>query len=382
MNVYVDSLARSLAGAGVLVDVFCRAEAANAAPIVEVSPGYRVVHIEAGPRRPLPPSGVGGIIDEYTDAARAFMEANDEYDVLHAHYWVSGAIAHRLKHELDVPLVATFHTLALVKAHAGLEYDAARATVEDGVIRCSDLILANTRDEREQLVVLYGADPQRVEVVAPGVDHGVFHGVGEGGRVDAKRALGLAGRKVVLFAGRIQPLKGADVAVRVVAALDDPAVTLLLVGGPSGIGGEREYRRLERLVDELGLGDRVRFVPPQAHTALAAYYRAADVCVVPSRTESFGLVALEAAACGTPVVASAVGGLRYVVEDDVSGYLVACCDAANFVEPVRAILGDPSLAARLGAGGRRQAATYSWSITAARLRRLYGDLRARELVRC
>jgi D-inositol-3-phosphate glycosyltransferase len=292
---------------------------------------------------------------------------------------VSGAVAHGLKHELDVPLITNFHTLSLVKTAVGLEEDLERELIESDTTRCSDLMLANTYDEREQLIGLYGADPNRIEVLAPGVDHTIFHARG---RAEAKAALGVVGRKTMLFAGRIQPLKGADVAVSVVAALKDPQVTLLLVGGPSGIDGEREMRRLAALVGELDVAAQVRFVPPQSHEALAQYYRAADVCVVPSRTESFGLVALEAASCGTPVVASAVGGLRHVVADDRSGYLAGCCDAANFVEPVRRILDDPAVAARLGRGAQELAATYSWSMTAARLRRLYADLATREPVQC
>jgi D-inositol-3-phosphate glycosyltransferase len=379
MNVYVDSLAASLARAGVQCDVFCRAETADAPLIVEVMPRYRVIFLEAGPRRPLPRSHWPSVIDEYHAAAREFIEREGGYDVLHAHYWMSGAVAHRLKHELDLPLITTFHTLSLVKAAAGFDEDPERERIEADTIRCSDLMLANTHDERDQLIGLYEADPSRIEVVAPGVDHTVFHSAG---RSEAKAALGLVGRKTMLFAGRIQPLKGADVAVRVVAGLKDPEVTLLLVGGPSGIDGEREMRRLHALVGELDVAEQVRFIAPQSHDALADYYRAADVCVVPSRTESFGLVALEAASCGTPVVASAVGGLRHVVAPDRSGYLVGCCDAANFIEPVRQILDDPVLASRLQRGALELAATYSWSMTAARLRRLYADLAARELVQC
>jgi D-inositol-3-phosphate glycosyltransferase len=266
-----------------------------------------------------------------------------------------------------------------VKSAAGFDDDAARVTIERDVVRCSDLIVANTHDEAAQLVALYDADPTRIEVVAPGVDHTVFR---PGDRDADRHALGVADRKVVLFAGRIQPLKRADVAVRLVAALADPQVLLLLVGGPSGIDGERELRRLHALVDELGVRDQVRFVAPQQHHALARYYRAADVCVVPSRSESFGLVALEAQSCGTPVVASAVDGLRHAVDHEVSGVLVGCCDAANFVEPVRAILDDPGRRAAMAKGAVAHAATFSWGIAAARLRRHYGDLAAREPVRC
>lgn len=379
MNVYVDSLATALADAGVECDVFCRADSPSAPEVVEVAPRYRVINLEAGPRRPIGRDQWPTIVDPYADAARHFIEREGRYDVVHAHYWLSGAVAHRLKHELGIPLITTFHTLARVKAAAGFDDDPERGQIEEATIRCSDLMLANTADERDELVERYDADPTRIEVVAPGVDHSVFH---PRGRAEAKAALGFAGRRTVLFAGRIQPLKGADVAVRVIAGLKDLDATLLLVGGPSGIDGERELRRLHALVAELDVADRVRFVPPQTHAGIADYYRAADVCIVPSRTESFGLVALEAASCGTPVVAAAVGGLRHVVADDRSGYLVGCCDAANFVDPVRRILDDPILAARLQRGAVDLAATYSWSMTAARLRRLYADLAARELVQC
>ncbi len=379
MNVYVDSIARSLAAAGVTCDVFTRADALDVPQVVEVTPGYRVVKIEAGPLRSVASYAWPGLIDEYTAAARSFILANGSYDVLHANYWVSGAVAHALKHDLDVPLVTTFHTLALVKEQAGFDSEPERELIEASVMRCSDVMLANTIDERDQLVGMYGATPSRIEVLSPGVDHEVFN---PHGRVADRSAIGFPGKKIILFAGRIQPLKGADVAVRVVAMLKDPDAHLLLVGGPSGIDGEREMRRLRALVEELDVVGQVSFVPPQSHNALAQYYRAADVCVVPSRTESFGLVALEAAACGTPVVASAVGGLTHIVADGQSGFLVGCCDAANFVEPVRQVLNDPALADELSRGATRLAAMRSWSVAGARLRRLYADLGARELVLC
>lgn len=379
MNVYVDSLTTALARAGVECDVFCRADHPDVPTIVEVQPGYRVINLEVGPRRSLSRAHWPAIIDEYSERASEFMRTEGPYDVLHAHYWLSGAIAHRLKHELDVPLITTFHTLARVKAAAGFDDDLERDAFEDGVVRCSDLIVANTHDERSELLSLYDAPTDRIEVLPPGVDHTVFHARG---REAAKARLGLGERSTILFAGRIQPLKGADVAVRVLAAVRDLDAVLLLVGGPSGIDGERELQRLDRLVDELGVRNRIRFVPPQSHGALARYYRAADVCVVPSRTESFGLVALEAQSCGTPVVASAVGGLRHAVAHERSGYLVGCCDAANFVGPVRAVLSNADLRARLSAGAVEHAAGFSWSIAAAKLRRLCSDLTSRELVQC
>ena len=328
MNVYVDALASALARAGVDCDVYTRAEHPEQPDIVEVEPGFRVLHVDAGPREPVAKHDLLDLVDPFADAARELLLASPPVDVLHANYWLSGAVAHKLKHQLDLPLVATFHTLARVKADAGLEDDPElRARIEHEVVACADLMLASTDDERTQLASLYDADPDRIEVVAPGVDHTMF---APGDRAGSAARLGLTGRRVILFVGRIQPLKGLGLAVRCLAELEDPDVTLLIVGGPSGVDGEAELARTRALVEQLGVEDRVRFVPPQPHAQLAEYYRAADVCLVPSRTESFGLVALEAAACGTPVVAASVGGLRSLVDDARTGFLVEGRDPVDF----------------------------------------------------
>jgi D-inositol-3-phosphate glycosyltransferase len=293
---------------------------------------------------------------------------------------LSGAVAHQLKHRLDLPMVATFHTLARVKADAGVDDDPGeRARVEESVIACSDLMLASTHGEREQLASLYDAVQERIEVVPPGVDHSVFF---PADAAAAKERLGLTGRRVLLFAGRIQPLKGVGLAVQCLAELGDPAAMLLVVGGPSGPDGAGELARVRDLAHELGVAANVHFVAPQPHDGLADYYRAADVCIVPSRAESFGLVALEAAACGTPVVAASVGGLRSLVDDGETGFLVDARDPAAYAAPVAKLFGDPALAAEMGAMASLRSRKYTWSITAARLRRLYGDLVARGLVRC
>jgi D-inositol-3-phosphate glycosyltransferase len=380
MNVYVRALAASLARAGVDCDVFTRAESPNAPTVVGVEPGFRVVHVEAGPRAVVAKHELPALVEPFVDRVSRLMTDEPSYDVLHANYWLSGDVAHRLKHDLELPLASTFHTLARVKASAGIDDDPAdRVATEQRIIACSDLVLASTPDERDELAALYNVDPERVEVVAPGVDHAMFSPVG---REDAKRALGLDGKHVLLFVGRIQRLKGADLAAACVAALDDPDAVLLVVGGPSGTDGESELARLRSLVRDLGVAGQVRFVSPQPHERLADFYRAADVCLVPSRTESFGLVALEAAACGTPVVASAVGGLRSLVDDGHTGFLVATRDANDWAAPVRLLLADPDLRAEMGISAAARSRRYSWSITAARLRRLYGDLVVREPVRC
>jgi D-inositol-3-phosphate glycosyltransferase len=384
MNVYVRALAAALARAGVECDVLTRRDHPGQPSVVVVEPGFRVVHLDAGPAEPVAKHALVELVPELIDASLDHIGREDDpYDVLHANYWISGAVGHRLKHALELPLAVTFHTLARVKADAGVDDDPhERARVEQETISCADLVLASTAAERDQLAALYGAPPDRVEIVPPGVDHEVFHAGPAGGRAADRAALGLDDAPALLFAGRIQPLKGADLAVRTLAALPDRRAVLLVVGGPSGVEGTTELERLHALVHRLGLSDRVRFVPPQPHERLARFYRAVDVCLVPSRAESFGLVALEAAACGTPVVAAAVGGLPSLVDDGVTGFLVDGRDPLDFAGPVASLLDDRELAEKIGASAQVRSRRYAWSMTAARLRRLYADLLAREPVSC
>jgi len=328
----------------------------------------------------VPKADLLALHDELVDAAARWIEGPGGADVLHANYYASGAVAHTLKHRLGIPMVTTFHTLARAKQDAGIHDDPPdRRDIEAAIVRCADGLVVSTEAERALLVDHYDAVAERVEVIPPGVDHSVFT-PGRAARV--RRQWRVGDDPVLLVVGRIQPLKGVDLAVRTLAALDDRRAHLVVVGGPSGEEGEAELARLHALVADLGLTDRVRFEPARAHDALAAYYRAADVVLVPSRTESFGLVALEAAACGTPVVASAVGGLRSVVDHGSSGYLVDERDPDAFAAYVRKILDDRAHADVLGAQAVAGAHRYTWSIAAARLRRLYADVPARELVRC
>lgn len=381
MNVYVRELVSALAQAGVEADVFVRRWDEEAPEIVEVEPGFRVVHVEAGPVD-LAKEQLPDVVDVFADGVRDHLERLGDVDALHANYWLSGVAGHRLKHDLGLPLVSTFHTLARVKAETGDPEPERRIHAEAQVIGCSDAILASCVAEAEQLVRLYGADPSRVEIVAPGVDHAFFS---PGDRVGARfalRHLELGEGPVLLFVGRIQPLKGVDVAVRALAALDRPDATLVVVGGASGRDGGAEVDRVHKLAVELGVADRIRFVEPQPHHLLSTYYRAADVCLVPSRSESFGLVALEAAACGTPVVAAAVGGLRTLVEHERTGFLVEDRDPAAFAAYAAEILSVPSVDEELSSAAAARARAYTWSTAAGRLRRIYGDITARSLVDC
>jgi D-inositol-3-phosphate glycosyltransferase len=378
MNVYVRELVASLAQAGVHSTVYVRRWRDDLPDIVDVEPGFRVVHVPAGPTD-LAKEHLTEVVDEYTAGVRAHLRADGDAQAIHANYWLSGVSGHRLKHELDLPLVSTFHTLARVKAVTGDVEPERRVAAETAVVGCSDAILASCTAEAEQLVQLYDAPPERVEIVPPGVDHAFFS---PGDRRGARDALGLGEQPVLLFVGRIQPLKGLTVAIESLALLADDTASLIVVGGPSGAEGDDELGRARRIVDELGLHGRVRFVDPQPHHLLSTYYRAADLAIVPSRSESFGLVALEAAACGTPVVAAAVGGLTTIVDHGVTGLLVEDRSARDFAEACRSILTEPRLAGEMSRAASERARGFTWSVTAARLRRLYADLAMRSPVRC
>ena len=377
MNVYVRELVSSLSQAGLECTTYTRADREGLPAEVLVEPNHRVVYIDAGPHH-LPKEALPEIVDEFTDRVLEHLAANGGADAVHANYWLSGLSAHRIKHELDIPFVSTFHTLARVKSEGGDPEPGWRDRTEAELINCADAICVSCVQEEEQFRRLYGNPQGQMEIVAPGVEHAFF---APGDRVGARAALDLPGDvPVLLFVGRIQPLKGPDVAIRAVHALGRADALLLIVGGASGSAGDGELERAHQLVDELGLHDQVRFVPPQPHHILSTYYRAADVVVVPSRSESFGLVALEAAACGVPVVASAVGGLQSLVDHGETGFLVADRDPMMFAKSIARILDDPMLAAAMSSAAATKASRYTWSFAAARLRRLYTDLTSRQLV--
>jgi D-inositol-3-phosphate glycosyltransferase len=370
MNVYVVEVSRRLAARGIAVDVFTRATSSDLPPVVEMSPGVTVRHVSAGPFEGLGKEELPAQLCAFT-AGVLREEAQHEpghYDVVHSHYWLSGQVGWLARDRWSVPLVHTAHTLAKVKNAALADGDRPeprlRVIGEEQVVAEADRLVANTADEARQLVDHYGADPRRTLVVPPGVDLDRFT---PGDRLAARRALGVPADAVVLtFVGRIQPLKAPDLLLAAAARMlaDEPALRdrlrVHVVGAPSGSGLDAP-RRLEELAAHLGIADLVRFLPPQAPDRLALHYRAADVAVVPSHNESFGLVALEAQACGTPVVAAAVGGLPTAVRDGVSGVLVGSRDPAAYAAAIRAVLARRPL---LAAGARRHAAAFSWDRTA------------------
>jgi D-inositol-3-phosphate glycosyltransferase len=381
MNVYIRAVAERLSANGIDVDLFTRCRGGDDHETKHITSGSRVVPIKAGPCAPVPKEVVPRFLPEFLGGVIRHAKAHGgNYDVVHSHYWLSGWVGRAVKELWGSPLVASFHTLGKVKNYSLARGEAPepllRLEGEQRVIGDADRILAPTPSEAGQLVGLYRADPDRIRIVPPGVDHTLFM---PRDRTTAQRRLHLTGLRLALYVGRLQAHKGPDVAIRTLAeaVARDPAVTrhlqLALVGGPSGVDGG-EIARLMELASALGVNDRVMFFPAQPQARLADFYAAADVVLVPSRSESFGLVALEAEACGTPVVAASVGGLRYVVDDARTGFLVEGHDPADHADRALAILRDGSLQAALGAEGSRRALRFTWDVTAGEVLRTYREL--------
>ena len=378
MNVYVRELVSALASSGVKCTTYTRSWKPGLTEVVDLEPNHQVVHIDAG-AFDLPKEELLGVVDEFTFGVGRHIAKTGGVDLLHANYWLSGLVGHKLKHEMRLPLVTTFHTFARVKSLGGDAESAIREKAELEIIGCTDAICVSCSEEKNQFETLYGNSPGAIEVVAPGVERAFFS---PGDRRGARRALGLGNGPILLFVGRIQPLKGLDVAVRALAELNRADAQLVVVGGVSGMDGLPELSRVQAIIEEHKLGGRVHFYEPQPHHLLSTFYRAADVVLVPSRSESFGLVALEAAACGIPVVATAVGGLLSLIDHGRTGFLVARRDAVGFARHTAQLLDDPILALSIGTAAAERAKQYSWKSAALRARRVYGELLSRDLVAC
>lgn len=374
MNVYVVETAKRLAKSGIAVDIFTRATSGALPPVVEIAPGVEVHHITAGPYEGLTkedlPSQMCTMASELLR-----VEANHPrgyYDLIHSHYWISGQVGLLASQRWDVPLVHTMHTMAKVKNLALADHDqpepVARAIGEEQIVAGAKALIANTDAEAANLVSLYNACPDRVHVVSPGVD--LEHFAPGGGRREARVQLGLDKDGLILaFVGRIQPHKGPDVLISAAAEMikHDPVIKsrlqILIIGGVSGGNGD-ELHRLQSLARFLGVHDRVKFIPPVSRAELPHWYRAADLVCVPSYSESFGLVALEAQACGTPVVAAAVGGLRTAVADGFSGSLVDGHDARSWSAVLTRLLQEPQRRIALSMGALEHARRFGWEATA------------------
>ncbi|HEU0165356.1 MAG TPA: glycosyltransferase [Thermomicrobiales bacterium] len=377
MNVYVKNLAIQLARQGIQVDIFTRRTDPLLPEVVEVTPGVNVIHITAGPPEPRPKNELFVYLPEFANEAALYsLRAQVRYDVIHAHYWLSGWAAHLLQRYWHVPHLLMFHTTAHMKNAVAATADREtplRMEIERKLLDLADGIVAANPDERTDLISRMHTPIDKVCTVPPGVDLRIFQ---PGSRADARRQLGIGlDEKIVVSVGRVDPIKGFDTllhAMQQLKAHRQPG-TLILAGGDLDEAGNPAHTLagIAAQAEMLGVRDRVRFVGSQSHEQLATFYRAADVVAVPSRYESFGLVAIEAMASGTPVVASNVGGLRFTVENDRSGYLVPHSDPTALADAMTKILTDDALRDRLGEGAVVQANRFAWESVGEQIERMY-----------
>jgi len=394
MNVYVRDFGRELGCYGIEVDVFTRSQD-DCQPRIkhELGPGGRVIHIPAGPEKPIPVAEVGNYLDEFAEGVLAFAEAEGiHYDLIHSHYWLSGLVAEQLQRAWPhAPIVHMFHTLGHMKnliAQAPSERSPQdRLDGEAHVIRIADRIIAATPAEEQQLLDYYAADPGKIRVIPPGVDLGRFHPVE---KKAAKTKVGIpCGDANILFVGRIEPLKGVDTLLRAMSILQERHpeairnTCLAIVGGdPWRDDLDTEMARLQQLRTDLGIHDLVTFLGAKDQDILPYYYAAAEVVVMPSHYESFGMVALEAMAMGTPVIASEVGGLAHLIQPGVTGFHVPSRDPEALAARLLVLLTDKELRQKLGQQARSYAKQYSWEAITARMVDVYQEVTApRMLVR-
>ncbi len=374
LNVYVREVCSAFSDRGIATDVFTRRQSPDDPAIESLAALSRVIYLPAG--RSLDKYSLYSEVPNFAAAIRAFAKSEQlEYDLIYSHYWLSGEVACLLRPGMGVGWAHIAHTLGLVKnrtlASGARPEPALRIRVEGEIAQQANMLIASTSDEGDDLARLYGADPERIYVVPPGIDLGTFHPLDRG---EARRKIGYGQSRMLLFVGRLERLKGVEIAIRALALLQDRAhndVRLVVLGEDSREGDESEKERLKEVATALGVRDRVDFLGSVAHHELPYFYAAADVCVMPSYSESFGLVALEAQACGRPVVASGVSGLRSVVRDEVSGYLIDGDDPAIYADRIGRVLEDPELAQQMGLRGRLLAQRFSWTRTADRLEGLF-----------
>ncbi len=383
MNVYVRDLSRELARRGHHVDIYTRSQDPQIPRISHgLGPGVRVFHLPAGPEHPYDKHLVYDHLPEFVDGMLAQTEAR--YDVLHSHYWLSGAVARELRRHWGAPIVHMFHTLGEMKnavaQRVGERETARRIGVEAEIARFADALVAATPVEEDQLVQLYGADSARIHVISPGVDTELFHPIPA---AHAKERIGLCEDCcIILFVGRIEPLKGIDNLLRAIAqvveerpVLREGLVVPIVGGDLDRICEDDEMVRLQELREELGIGDVVTFLGAKDQDTLQNYYAAAEMVVMPSDYESFGMVALEAMACGTPVIASDVGGLTFLVRHERTGYHVPARDPAALAARITQLLTDEGLRRRIGQRAACWAELYTWPRIADQIETLYGELR-------
>ena len=372
MNIYVAESAARMAAQGVEVDIFTRRDHLDLPEVVELSPGVNVHHLDAGHDLHWTKEQVPAHFNELSAELKKALTSDRSYDLIHSHYWLSGKVAMPIAKELKLPLVHTMHTMARVKnlnlAEGERPEPMIRVQGETQIVAAASALTANTDAEAASLVSLYDACPDTVHVVTPGVD--LYNFTPGAGRAAARKVIGIeADAHVITFVGRIQPHKGPELLIRAVAEMIShaphlrPKLWVYIVGGASGVNGS-EVERLKELVNWLGAEDVISFSPPVPRAELPNWYRAADLVCVPSYSESFGLVALEAQACGTPVVATAVGGLRTAVADGISGVLVDGHDPRAWSSVLARLLQEPQRRVLLSMGAIEHASHFGWDATA------------------
>jgi D-inositol-3-phosphate glycosyltransferase len=373
MNVYVGELARELARRGNAVDVFTRRTGDEPA-VVEAEDGVRVIHIDDGNADFSNPEEAYIFLPRFLRSLYCFVENDGSaYDVIHSHYWLSGWVGNMLARRWNVPHVTMFHTLGEAKNRARMSENesARRISTERRITATADKIICASQDERNILVRHYNLSPARIRVIPCGVDLDAYRPID---KAEARQSLGLDDTSLVLYVGRIEPLKGIDILIRACGLLDEERIAfkLLIVGGDDKSSFERQ--NLELLAKTLGIEDRVTFTGAVSHDLLPLYYSAADVCAIPSYYESFGLVAIEAMACGTPVVATRVGGLTSTIRDGETGYLIPWRCPEPFADKIETLLMNEDLGRRLGEAGRLAAEPYRWQNVADQVEGVYHEL--------
>ena len=372
MNVYVRELSRNLGRIGLKVDVFTRHHGEDHDEIVEVERNVRLVHLRSGPPEVTLDKLYLYLTDFQEQLQHHIREEGQSYQLVHSHYWQSGWVGEKVADEWDVPHVVNFHTLSKIKMQARVkENDAlSRPDVEAELMGSADRIIASSQHEKDAIRRLYQVPADRIKIIPCGVDLSLFKPLDP---KEARRRLGLNGEKVVLYVGRIEPIKGLDLLVHS-AALIEGAGTLkvMVVGGDDAQKGDTSH--VKELAEDLGIGDKMEFVGVVDQRLLPLYYNAADVCVVPSHYESFSLAALEALACGTPVVASRVGGLPAVIQHGRSGYLLSWRCPEPFADSIQMILSSEGLKARMSQAARSRAEEMGWNRVADETLALYNSL--------
>ncbi len=384
MNVYVRDLTRELGRIGIHVDVFTRSQDEHVPHVLhDLGYGNRVVHVPAGPEVPLPKRELAGYIPQFAEGVRAFAaEKGIRYDLIHSHYWMSGLAAETLSQAWGAPVVHMFHTLGEMKnriARSEAEREGPyRIEGEKRVLAFADRIIAATLAEQTQLQYLYKANRRKIVIIPPGVDVSHFYPIPAD---EARQFIGLqASERIVLFVGRIEPLKGVDTLIKAMSCQRSHSlgqVTLAIIGGEPDVSPQDmsvEMARLQQLCDDLCMDHMVLFLGKRAQDTLPYYYSAADVLVMPSHYESFGMVALEAMACGTPVIASQVGGLAYLIKDGETGYHVPDQDPEALCEKLILLLSNPRLRQEMGARAAQYARNYAWENIARQIVEVYSAL--------